>query len=417
MSLNFFENAVTNGLAQLPNNEFRERQQAAIDQRWEVTTNRYVIQEQDEIGSIEYHDTEAWIGNAMGMTTRGMANGDDFKQLTFRSIDHKAIKGLYYKFDNNVWLTHFTDNNDAVDVTIGVRKCNNVMKIVDPENGSVFCIPCAVEYDMTAPNMQVTSAILTPNNHATVMVQGNDDTLRLFKTNTRYILGGRPFKLLGMQNAIIDKRLGLQDTLLYFDLFLDERHAKDDVDNQLADNGDYHYTVEIDSNNLDVAEDSIGSLEASVTLNGQEVNREIEWESLSPTVVQIDADGNYKVVGKDGNVAIIVARLKGNADVIDSVKLNITGVGSIVPKIIIDPSFDKIRQFESIGFEVLVNYGGTIYKADTAELEASDNLFVNASGDNYIVTGEEIGDGFINVKIQDQAVEQKFPVRVTSMFG
>ena len=35
------------------------------------------------------------------------------------------------------------------------------------------------------------------------MVQGNEDVYRLFKLNTRYILGGRPFKLLSYQNAIM----------------------------------------------------------------------------------------------------------------------------------------------------------------------------------------------------------------------
>ena len=66
---------------------------------------------------------------------------------------------------------------------------------------------------------------------------------RLFKLNTRYILGGRPFKLLSYQNAInaygIDK-----PTLLTLELYLDEAHAGDDIANQLADNSSIDYPMD-----------------------------------------------------------------------------------------------------------------------------------------------------------------------------
>ena len=75
------------------------------------------------------------------------------------------------------------------------------------------------------------------------MVQGNEDVYRLFKYNTRYILGGRPFKLLSYQNAInaygIDK-----PTLLILEIYLYESHSGDDIANQLADNSSIDYPMD-----------------------------------------------------------------------------------------------------------------------------------------------------------------------------
>ena len=92
-----------------------------------------------------------------------------------------------YIFDNCYWIVHSYNDHDGVVQDCGVRRCNNILKIKDPENGGIFSIPCVVDYDMAASTVKVTKYILTPNNHAVIMVQGNEDTLRLFKTNTRFL--------------------------------------------------------------------------------------------------------------------------------------------------------------------------------------------------------------------------------------
>ena len=75
------------------------------------------------------------------------------------------------------------------------------------------------------------------------MVQGNEDVYRLFKLNTRYILGGRPFKLLSYQNAI-NAYGDSKPTLLILELYLDEAHVGDDIENQIADNSSIDYPMD-----------------------------------------------------------------------------------------------------------------------------------------------------------------------------
>ena len=431
MNIPFFENGLINGAIQTPNDYFRDQQQAAIDQNWDCTSAKYTIKQQADFGSNVYNDIEVWIDYVVGLGSRGTTNGDDFRQLIFRDINYQVKRGLYYQFDGNTWITYFNDEVASLSKDAGVRRCNNVMRIIDPENGSVFSIPCVIDYDMTSPSQQVSSYIITPNNHATIMVQGNADTLRLFKLNTRYILGGRPFKLLAYQNALIDESIAPTPTLLYLDLYLDELHANDDINNQLADNGEYQYTVEIDSADMELTNGATGSLTASVSLNGEEVNREIVWASSDTSVVAIDEQGNYQIVGTDGQSCTITVSLQGNTNVTDSIKIAVVSTESLQAKIMLDPVFNKIRQYETIDFVIKASYGSQLYEPTNTTISLSQDsivlsnqyLSIQGSQGNYQITGLQIAPipQLIYVSVQNETPEftatSQFQIEVTSMMG
>lgn len=431
MALPFFENGIASGAIQTPNDYFRDQQQAAIDQQWDCTSAKYTIKQQADFGSNVYNDIEVWIDYVVGLGSRGTTNGDDFRQLIFRDINYQVKRGLYYQFDGNYWIVYFSDEYSSLSKDAGVRRCNNVMRIIDPENGSIFSIPCVVDYDMTSPSQQVSSYIITPNNHATIMVQGNADTLRLFKLNTRYILGGRPFKLLAYQNALIDESIAPTPTLLYLDLYLDELHANDDIANQLADNGAYQYTIEIDSANMELTNGATGALTASVSLNGEEVNREIVWASSDTSAVTIDSQGNYQVVGADGQSCTITATLQGNASVAASIQITVVSTESLQAKIVLDPSFSKIRQYETIDFVVKASYGSQLYEPSDVVVSLSENnvvlsnqyLSIQGGLGNYQITGLQIAPKpqTLYMSVQNNtpvftAIGQ-FQIEVTSMIG
>lgn len=431
MTLPFFQNGLNNGIIQTPNDYFRDQQQAAIDQNWDCTSAKYTIKQQADFGSNIYNDIEVWIDYVVGLGSRGTTNGDDFRQLIFRDINYQVKRGLYYQFDGNTWIVYFSDEYSSLSKDAGVRRCNNVMRIIDPENGSIFSIPCVVDYDMTSPSQQVSSYIITPNNHATIMVQGNADTLRLFKLNTRYILGGRPFKLLAYQNALIDKSIAPTPTLLYLDLYLDELHANDDIANQLADNGDYQYAIEIDSVDMELTNGAVGSLTASILLNGEEVNREIVWSSSDSNIVSIDSNGNYQVIGTNGQSCIITAILQGNTNVTSSIQINVVESEVLQAKVILEPIFDNIRQYESIDFKVQASYGGKIYNPNTISLSLSQNniiasneyLSIKNNQGTYQITGVQISPSpqilYVTVTNDSPAfnVQEQFQINVVSMFG
>lgn len=367
-----------------PNDYYRELAQSFVDQSWDNTAaktpeNGGEIKEQAAIGSDVYNVIEAWVKTTVGDVTTGLRDSGDFIKIYFRDIGHIVPRGLYYQFHDSWWICNEYGNFSGIAEEAGLRRCNNVLKIVEPENGSVFSIPCVVDYDMSSPSSQVSRYVITPNNHAVVMVQGNVDTLRLFKTNTRYVLGGRPFKLYGYQNALNLNLTTNYDTLLYLDLYLDEAHDGDDFENGVAYNGDYDYTVKINSADMTLSTGSTGTLTVDVMLNGKEVDRGVVWSSGDADVVIIGQDGNYTIVGETGQTADIIVTLNGNETVTDNIKITV-GTQAVEPKIYLDPAFDKIREFQTIEFNVLMSIGGNEYVETNAmvSLDATARQYLSA---------------------------------------
>lgn len=431
MSLPYFENALSGGYLQTPNDYFRDLQQAAIDNLFDCTSARYTVQEQDAIGASTYHDIDVWLDYIVGTTSSGVKQGADFTQLMFRDIEHPVFQGLYYIFDDNYHISYFYNRYDGLEKALAVRRCNNAMRIVDPDNGSIFSIPCVIDYDMTSPSQQVSSYIITPNNHAVVMVQGNKDTLRLFKLNTRYIFNGRPFKLLAYQNALLQDLSNQNPTLLYLDLYLDEIHDKDDIENGLAYNGEYIYNIQIDADNMELSNGVKGNLSATIILNGEEVKRNVLWASSNEDAVLINVAGGYTIIGSSGSSATITATLDGNPNVSSTITIQVVDSQVVKPLILINPAFNKIRQFESIDFSIEVMYGSTLLVpqnitlslSETGQVLSNQYLTITQSGSRYIITANTVATTpqILYVSVQnaspDFQITAQFTLNVVSMLG
>ena len=246
------------------------------------------------------------------------------------------------------------------------------------------------------------------------MVQGNDDTLRLFKTNTRYILGGRAFKLYAYQNALNLNLDTNYDTLLYLDLYLDELHDGDDLVNGVAYNGDYNYKVKINSKPMTLPNRDTGTVTADVTLNGAEVNRTIVWSTSNTEVLTIDQNGKYTIVGTDGQTADIIATLSGNEDIKDNVTIAV-GAQSVNPKIYLDPAFDKIREYQTIEFDVKVAIGGVEIKPDTVRVNAdSEYLAVKQTTSGWQLTC--VKRSFVPLTMTVTVVDKTYLIKQTVEF-
>lgn len=382
--LKYYENALNNEMLLQPNDEYTEIQQAFYNEQWENTSARIKVEEQDDIGLNTYHEVEVWINKVVGMTTTFAKTGDDYRQLVFKSIDYVPVRGLYYKFENNTWIRDFMSPSEGLVSDITVRRCNNFLRIIDPIDGSLFSIPCVVDYDMLSPSIQVSSYILTPNNHAVVYVQANEDTLRLFTLNKRFILNGRPFKIYAFQNALNHSETEQTPTVLYLDLYLDELQPYDDLINQVAYNGEYNYLINIDSNAVSAPMGTKGQLTATVLLNGQQVDREIVWKVDNDLVVLIASDGRYELTGQTNDTALITAYLKDNPKISSTIPVIITEKQVTVPKIILSPNFTKIKQYQALSVDVKFELNGNIIGYDELNITDKDNKEIDS--DYYEIT-------------------------------
>lgn len=415
------------------NDYYNELAQAFIDESWSNTAaktpeNGGEILEQDAIGVDKFHCVEAWVKATVGDVTTGQRDSRDFLKLYFRDINHKCVRGQYYQFQQNFWIVNDYSHFSGIAQDVGIRRCNNVMRIRDPLNGGVFEIPCVIDYDMTSPSAQVSRYVITPNNHAVVKVQGNKDTLRLFKLNTRYMFGGRPFKLYAYQNALNYDATHEMPTYLELDLYLDELHDGDDVEAGIAYNGDYDYSLQINAGDMHITPDSSGQFYTTVMFNGAEVSRHVLWTVDNPRVIDVKPDGSYEAYGQVGDEAVVTAMLEGNPNVTDSITITIEAAQQATPHIVLLDKFAKIRQNESITFAVGVEYSGKLYDDVTdveIELLGTGNKYIAVDG-AYTATCIKVKKtGYVEMQVSakiasmpDLAIEPVvFPIKTVSMFG
>lgn len=418
----FFENEIIMGMCMTPNDAYRGTQQAFIDDQWENTAVETIVEEQDYIGAYTYHKIHVWMSKVIGTTTTFMKNGTDYRSLMYKELDYFPKRGTYFKYDNNYWISDFVNPSDGVVGGNTIRRCTNFLRIVDPENGSIFTAPCVLDYDMTSPSVQVSNPIITPNNHAIVIVQANPDTMRLFTYNKRFIIGGRAFKLTAYQNALMANVEDKEPTILYLDLSLDELHDGDDLANQVANNGTYDYAIVLNHSDFTVP-DTAGLVDivAYATLNGEQINRPILWCSSNDSVVTIE-DGKAQVVGK--GVATLKAWLKGNYEVYAEVKITVADKQEIVPVVTMENAFDSIRQFEVKYAQFSVNGEKLINLVCTLDKGIIDNNVLRISSDGSTMTVECINPSkdvqtlYVEGDTESYGhVSAQFSIKALSMMG
>ena len=435
MPFNFFENSANNLLpSPSPDYWYRGLEQAFINAQWENTTTLRTVQEQDVndnqydyFENFTFTEIEAWVNSVVGQSSTGSKTGRDFVQLIFQNINHPKLEGRYYIVEGQYYLSYFDNRVIDLDANLSVRRCNEWMRIVDPMSGAIYQLPCVVDYDMSAPSNKVTNDIITPNNHAVVKVQQNALSDRLFKTNKRFILGGRPFKITGMQNAtnqFIDNSVS---SMMEIDLFLDEIWENDDLENGVADNGTYKYKININSSDLSLTHGSVIDLTASVMLNGSEIVRVVEWESLNKNVVKVDDSGQCEVVGKVGNSAVIRASLYSNPDVFSDITITVVDDSVITAEVDLQPDFTFIREYETKQIAVYGLYNGQQIVPDSVEVVLPNgiNSYLSYVIEDNIVTFEcfKRYKGIVDIEFNIACLEPEFeasktvPINLTSLLG
>lgn len=398
MSFNFYTNALTNDMiVTKPSDWYNGIEQAFICSQWENTTSLREIQEQnvdwqeiDYFKDFTFSKEEVWVNTVVGQTSTGSKTGQDFLQIIFKNINHPKLQGRYYIIDNEYYISYFDNRIVDVDANLSVRRCNEWMRIIDPVNGSIYTIPAVVDYDMSAPSNRVSSAIITPNNHAVVKVQQNAMTDRLFKTNARFILGNRPFKITGMQNATNQFINNDLVSLMDIDLFLDEIWEQDDFENGVAYNGTYDYVLSTPHSVLNLTENSVGTMFVSVTLNGEPVNREIVYSTSNKDILLVNEQGEYTVVGEPNTSATITATILGNKNDFVTLEINVIDETQIVNDISLEPNFNSIKEKQTIEFKVYVISNGEQYVPEETVLTLSseDSKYISYVQNNneFILT-------------------------------
>lgn len=363
----YYQNIIDNNISPKPNEQYRNDIQASIDWGWDNTSAKYTVQEENTIGGTTYTDIDVWIDYVVADGSSPFKNGDDFRRFIFQDITHEVIRGQYYKFDDNYWIGYFTDEYSGLVKSINVRRCNNFLRWVDPDIGAIKSVPCVIDYDIGSSRPKQDKDIIVADNSMVIIVQGNEDTKKL-KQNQRFLFNGRPFKLAGFNNALLNGVVDNSTNLFYYDLYLDVIQPTDDVQNNIANRYEYNYTVDIIQDVMEQVNGFSGKLNTTVTFNNEVVDRDITW--VGNQFVTVDNNGNYTLNGAVGDVATIRAYITGNPDIYDEISIGIVNAVVDSYEIVAEPLYAELKQGQTVTFNVKL-YKNGVAQADVVNATLS----------------------------------------------
>lgn len=393
-------------LVKRPHDAYLSHLQALINERWENSTQTiFSVYQQADIGSDEWIEQQISIDTAIDIGT-GFKKGDDFKVFSHKNISADMKLGIMFRTEEDYWICTNTNGYASPTNSCEVRRCNNVMKWVDPETGFVNQQWCAIDYELSSPRPSKDKDIVVADGHIFVLVQGNDLT-RSIPKNQRFIFNGLAFKVSAYQTLLNKDDVTFHSNLLYIDMYADPIQPSDDVVNGIANATDYQYAIELQPDITEQIDGFTGQILSTVTCNGEVVDREIDWTGND--FVTVNEDGSYTLNGtippsNDGEydggdnepaekIVVITATLKGNPNVTASCSIKIVDETEDTVDIIIDPLFSEVRQSLPQSFSVYLYKNGVQQDdAVTCTTSGLTNKYftLTQDGHDFVLTVKDI---------------------------
>ncbi len=359
-----------NYLAQTPNEFYRDNVQAFVSQEFTDTTRLDTIYEENIPFDFTFNDGCEVIVDTVSENFINLNKVlGDYLSIKFEDCKHKNSRGQYIKYDNDYYLVY--EEQDKLDTMSNCKiiRCNNKIKWYD-ENGVLREYPVFIGNEVGSTNPQVSKDGITNNVRLVLMLQGNEHTRNIF-VNQRFIISHHQvfkineigqYELSNYENENVDMiKLYIEWTTL---------NSNDDLDNNISYNGDV-YEVKISETSINQISGFEGKLNVITTINNiVDTDIPISYSSSDLSVVEIDSNGNYRLVGNSGSRAIIKAYITDNENVYDEIEVKIVEDATINDEIVITPLYDKVEQYNTIIFTANL-YEDNVMSSNIVECTAS----------------------------------------------
>lgn len=418
MNLKYYKSYIQ-GLAETPNNAWRNLEQAVVNSYFENTTIKRTVLEEKVPFNQEYQEIEAWVGTVTDSTTNTEKDANDYRSLYFKDCTHDVGRGLYYQYDNNYWIVYDSSTDLESISNVKIRRCNNKLKWIDKDNGELMNYPCILDYTLSATQPGVTADVTMIGGRVTIIVQGNKNTYKI-KKNTRFLFNGTPYKFNNWNNYMMENCIDENVPLLFMDCTVDTIQPNDDLVNNIADSTQYNYVIKILEESFEQTKGFKGILHAIVTLNGQEVNRNIIWKSEDENVVTIDSKGNYALIGNNGDKCKIFACIN-ESDNCSSIEITIKETLEIKSDIVIEPIISELGLYDAITINANL-YKNGIKQNDKVECIPSglDNsyyyLFDNGDNTFKLANNKVSKDIPLKLTFRSGEYEESIDIKLVSLF-
>lgn len=329
---NFDRKSYTENIAQTPKEYWNGLHQATIDTMWNDTTQIYSIKEQNALPfTNEYTEYEAWVATVSDDLINYSKVYSDFVRLSFRDLDHKQnYKGQYYKMaldgeHEEYYICYDRMNKTTLTADFKVVRCNNVLTWID-KYGNVITQPCYLGTDVTSTNNLIGKDGIVPNARMIILIQANEFTKSIVKNQRFLFEHSTAFKVEEVNNFMQEQGTDGQVTCVKIYINYSAITPNDNTELNICDYYDVNYTVKINQEN-DIQQVSGFSGQLTATTKDLDTiidNIPLIWSSSDTTVVQIDNEGNYKIVGNIvGSKAKITCCLSVNKDIKDTIEIEI----------------------------------------------------------------------------------------------
>ncbi len=410
--LTFYNNYLDN-IAQTPNDDYLDLIQASINSQWEMSTQRYSILQQDGIGLDTYTATDISVDLAIELST-GMKKSDDFKTFSYKNIQDDAVLGIMYQWENNYWICHTTSEYGNPTNSIGVRRCNNIAKWINPYNGQLLTIPCVIDYEFSSPQPKVNKDVEVANGHIVMIVQGNDETSTFVERNQRLFFNGTPYKVTAINNMLQNDYTDSNTSIYYYDLYLDVILPTDEVSENIANKYEYIFTMAISESPVEQVNGFSGMLTAQVKMNNDIVARDVVWSSNDNG--NINQNGEYTLTGVAGEVATFTATF---GDLTSSVNINIVDAISDSYEIVVQPNITELLQNESNTISVYL-YNNGVVTNDIISYSASGvnsaNYTIIQNGNDFTITNLLVSTTPLDIEFSSNGYSKTVSIILKALF-
>lgn len=385
-----------NNIAQTPKESYKSIIQASLISEWEDNTQMYTIKEQRALPFVnEYDEYEVYLDIISDDMINTSKVYSDFVKIIFKDCDHKQnYKGQYYKLsidDNSneeYYICYDRINRLSQISDTKVVRCNNVLTWRD-KYGNIVTMPCYLGTDITSTNNQVSKDATIPNNRMIILIQANDYTTSI-RNNQRFMFQHSScFKVEEVNNFMQEQGTDGEITCVKIYVSYSDLLPNDNKELNICDYYDNHFTLALDQEeDIEQVNGFVGKLNAIVKDGGNNiVDMPLEWSTSDSKVVEIDEQGNYQVVGKNGDMAIIKCSMVDNKDIYDTVAIKVVENYIEQKEIIITPNDIKyIKQGNSQEFNC-----GVFVNGQRQDIK----VYCNGSGiDNKYYNIEETKNGY-----------------------
>ena len=305
-----------------PKQQYVDLFQQTLNEQFYNASTWWTVKEETTVGSDIYENIDVRIAHVINAET-GLKLGDDWKTVLFKDLNHSLDLGKKYIFDNNTWIIINIETIKNIAATCTIRRCNNTLRWIDEPTGHYYEEPCAIEYLIKEPRDYATqgSPFMTPGGYLHIEMQLNARS-GLINENQRFLFGNSLhwvcYKVTG--TGINDfKNTETYDNnsaqILSLDLVANFVNLEtDDIEHGICDVHTNVYHVTLSSGSISGSPAGSMWLNSYVTYNGDNVTREMEWESSDSAIASVSgSSGSALVLFNTNGSCIITSSIHGNS--------------------------------------------------------------------------------------------------------